>query len=104
MEEKLEIIKETILKHIPAKYIYLFGSHAYGVPKEDSDIDIYVVTPDDFVEDMFLHGTICRDLANIEIYEIDLHIATESIFNKYRSLSRFEGTIYEKGNMLHADK
>ena len=102
MEEKLEKIKEIILKHIPAKYIYLFGSHAYGVPTEDSDIDIYVVTPDDFVEDMFLHGTICHELVNMKIYDIDLHIATEEIFNKYRHLSRFERTIYEKGNMVYA--
>jgi len=102
-EEKLAHIKSTVLKHIPvARYIYLFGSHAYGNPTDRSDIDIYVVTPDEFEEDMFLHSTICRELANNKIYEIDLHLATEQIFDKFRHLSRFEGTIYEKGSMIHA--
>jgi len=41
--ERISNIKESILKFVPAKYIYLFGSHAYGNPTEESDIDIYVV-------------------------------------------------------------
>jgi predicted nucleotidyltransferase len=28
--ETLNAIKESVLKFVPAKYIYLFGSHAYG--------------------------------------------------------------------------
>ena len=44
--EKIQTIKESILKNVAAKYIYLFGSYAYGEPTEESDIDIYVVTPD----------------------------------------------------------
>ncbi|MDR1051627.1 MAG: nucleotidyltransferase domain-containing protein [Deltaproteobacteria bacterium] len=27
--------------------IYLFGSYAYGEPTEDSDLDFYVVVPND---------------------------------------------------------
>ena len=46
-EEKIELVKKAILKHVPAKYIYLFGSYAYGEPTEDSDIDIYTVIPDE---------------------------------------------------------
>ena len=37
--ERLNNIKESILKYVPAKYIYLFGSYAYGNPTEKSDID-----------------------------------------------------------------
>jgi len=42
--EKIDSIKDSILKIVPAKYIYLFGSYAYGNPTEKSDIDIYLVT------------------------------------------------------------
>jgi len=42
----LNNIKESILKYVPAKYIYLFDSYAYGSPTDKSDIDIYIVTPD----------------------------------------------------------
>lgn len=47
IEPIIENIKEVILKHVPARYIFLFGSYAYGNPTEESDIDIYIVTPDD---------------------------------------------------------
>ena len=101
LEEKLDFIKIAILKYIPVRYIYLFGSHVYGDATSDSDIDIYAIAPDDFEEDMFLHGRICRELANLKIYEIDLHIVNEGIFNKFKSLSRFENTIYMKGSVLY---
>jgi predicted nucleotidyltransferase len=44
--DRINNIKTSILKFVPARYIYLFGSYAYGNPTEKSDVDIYVVTPD----------------------------------------------------------
>lgn len=44
---KLEIIKN--LEPLNLNQIILFGSHAYGTPHKDSDIDLYVVTNDDFM-------------------------------------------------------
>ncbi|MDR1098987.1 MAG: nucleotidyltransferase domain-containing protein [Treponema sp.] len=41
--EKIDSIKESILKHVSTKYIFLFGSYAYGKPTEKSDIDIYIL-------------------------------------------------------------
>ncbi|HBQ65196.1 MAG TPA: hypothetical protein DD727_09855 [Clostridiales bacterium] len=31
---------------MPVTAIYLFGSYAYGTPGDQSDLDIYIVTPD----------------------------------------------------------
>ena len=42
VQKELELIKESVLKTVPAEAIYLFGSYAYGTPTEDSDLDIYV--------------------------------------------------------------
>jgi predicted nucleotidyltransferase len=44
--KELNIIKESVLKTVPAEVIYLFGSYANGMPNRDSDLDIYVVVPD----------------------------------------------------------
>jgi len=48
----IEQIKEEIVQRLkplnPTKVI-LFGSYAYGTPTKDSDIDLYVVTNDDFM-------------------------------------------------------
>ncbi len=46
-EIKLEIIEN--LKPLKPNKIVLFGSYAYGHPHEESDIDLYVVTNDDFI-------------------------------------------------------
>jgi len=32
---------------IPVEQIFLFGSYAYGAPREGSDLDLYVVLSDD---------------------------------------------------------
>ena len=47
--EKLKpMIIERLMPLNPDKII-LFGSYAYGTPNEDSDIDLYIVTNDDFM-------------------------------------------------------
>jgi predicted nucleotidyltransferase len=47
IQEKLNIIKESVLQTVPdTEAIYLFGSYAYGEPHKDSDLDICVVVPD----------------------------------------------------------
>ena len=100
-DEKINFIKEAILKHVPAKYIYLFGSYAYGEPSEDSDIDVYAVIPDEIENNTFLWADINGELREQEVYDIDFHIGNESVFNKFRHLSRFEETIFEKGIILY---
>ena len=44
---ELEKLKELIVNAIPVEQIYLFGSYAYGTPRKDSDLDLYVVLKDD---------------------------------------------------------
>ena len=39
IEPIIDNIKDSILKFVPARRIYLFGSHAYGNPTEESDIE-----------------------------------------------------------------
>lgn len=48
----IEKLKEEILERLrplDPERVILFGSYACGNPTEDSDIDLYVVTKDDFV-------------------------------------------------------
>ena len=59
IKNELETLKNIILKTIPTEQIYLFGSYAYGTPREDSDLDIYVVIKDcapkrelDYIDDV----------------------------------------------------
>jgi len=36
---------DAILREFPAEKIVLFGSHAYGLPTADSDVDLLVILP-----------------------------------------------------------
>ena len=100
-KRKIGIIKETILEMVPAKYIYLFGSHAYGEPREDSDIDIYLVTPDDVECSTWLYADIMLELSKHEIYFVDLLLKPESVFNVRKENNILENTIVNKGILLH---
>ncbi|HEY0322413.1 MAG TPA: nucleotidyltransferase domain-containing protein [Pyrinomonadaceae bacterium] len=43
--EQILALSEEIAREFKPERIILFGSYAYGVPEEDSDIDILVVLP-----------------------------------------------------------
>jgi predicted nucleotidyltransferase len=99
--DKIEDIKESILKFVPARYIYLFGSYAYGTPTDNSDIDIYTVIPDGIYNLAELYANIVVDLSYKKIYFIDLFLTNESIFNKRKVENIFEKTICQRGKVLY---
>ena len=47
VKAELDKLKELIINAIPVEQIYLFGSYAYGNPRKDSDLDLYVVLKDE---------------------------------------------------------
>jgi predicted nucleotidyltransferase len=82
----------------------LFGSYAYGTPTEESDIDLYVVTNDDFIPRNFkekseVHLKIARALQDIvQKYPTDLITHTKSMHEKFKELnSSFAREIISKG-------
>jgi len=101
LADKLNNIKESILKYVPAKYIYLFGSYAYGSPTEKSDIDIYIVTPDGIDNFSEIYAKIIGDLSEKKIFFIDLLLNAESDFNIRKTKNRFEKNIYQKGKIIY---
>ena len=47
IKTELDKLTGLIVNAIPVEQIYLFGSYAYGNPRKDSDLDLYVVLKDD---------------------------------------------------------
>ena len=101
LADRLDNIKESILKYVPARYIYLFGSHAYGNPTDKSDIDIYIVTPDNVNNFSEIYAKIIGDLGDKKIFFIDLSLNVESDFNIRKTRNRFEKTIFQKGRIIY---
>jgi len=102
IKNKLDIIKEAILKYVPANTIYLFGSYAYGKPNKNSDIDIYAVIPDNFDKNIFdTLGEIANYIYPYGILNMDLFLVKKSKFLFYTENSSFEESIYNHGIILY---
>ena len=100
-KKDIKIITETILDNVDAKFIYLFGSYAYGIPDKNSDIDIYAVLPDRYSNITEIYAKIITELGNKNVFFIDLLLAPESIFNSRKNNYILETTIYNKGKILY---
>jgi predicted nucleotidyltransferase len=101
LTKKMDIIKKSILKNVSARYIYLFGSYAYGNPTEKSDVDIYLVTPDNIINLTEIYTKIMVDLSLNKIFLVDLLLNRESVFNKRKTENILEETIFQKGKVIY---
>ena len=103
-------IKKNIVKSLlplnPYKII-LFGSYAYGTPNQNSDIDLYIVTNDNFMPKSFkeendIYLPYSNSIRNLQkIIPIDIITHTKSMYTKFVSLqSSFSKEIENKGEIL----
>jgi len=99
---KLEIIER--LKPLNINKIILFGSYAYGTPHKDSDIDLYVVTNDNFIpqswrekNEIYLKvSTLIKDI--MKIYPTDLIVHTQAMYKNFKDMnSLFSKNILNNG-------
>jgi predicted nucleotidyltransferase len=107
----IEKVKHLIierLKPLNPNKIILFGSYAYGTPNNNSDIDIYVVTNDDFMpktwrEKMDLKLKFSKALRDMkEHYDIDLITHTKKMHKKFLDLdSMLSKEILLKGQIIY---
>ena len=102
---KLEIVER--LKPLNPSKIILFGSYAYGKPHEDSDIDLYVVTNDDFMpqnwrEKSQVYLQIANRLDDIMAKTaVDLIVHTKQMYYKFKELnSSFYQYDIQRGQVL----
>ena len=102
---KLEIIKR--LEPLNLDKVILFGSYAYGTPNIDSDIDLYVVTNDEYTpqnwkEKSELTRKISRKLRDLRSdFAIDLIVHTKEMNRKFVELnSSFSREILSKGSLI----
>ena len=103
---KREIIKQ--LKPLNPYKIIIFGSYAYGTPTQNSDIDLYIVSNDDFIplswkKKMQIKLKFSKALREIKKqYDIDLITHTKKMYEKFLDLdSMFSREIRTKGQVIY---
>ena len=102
---KFKIIKK--LKPLKLHKVILFGSYAYGTPNENSDIDLYIVTNDNYIpqsweEKSNISKKITAELNDIlEEYQTDIITHTIAMHKKFIDMdSMFSRKILKQGVIL----
>ncbi|MDR1453223.1 MAG: nucleotidyltransferase domain-containing protein [Candidatus Margulisbacteria bacterium] len=102
VQEQIEIVKKIIVETVPVKQIYLFGSYVYGTPRENSDLDFYVVMKDDApyrqLEAKRLIGAALWDKKTLPI---DILLNTNTRFQYRKSAHTIERKVAEKGIVIY---
>jgi len=96
------------LKSVEPLKVILFGSHAYGTPDASSDIDLLVVTRDEFMpktfsDKMAVYLTVAEALSEIEKeVPIDLIVHTKAMHAKFIAMDgMFCRKILSQGDILY---
>ena len=83
--------------------IYLFGSFAYGVPNEGSDIDLCIITNDKNIRKIELVKSIRKSISKIATMPIDILVYDRDEFNERAALeSTIEHKIAIEGVSIYA--
>ena len=96
-------VKDIILKTVDCEKIYLFGSYVYGMQREGSDYDLYVVLKNEDENPLLAEQNIYRNLAKREGRHTSIDVLAE---NKYRFidlcvLPTMERKIAREGILLY---
>jgi predicted nucleotidyltransferase len=99
--EKIYEIKDRIQNAVEPERIILFGSYAYGVPREDSDYDFYVVLPDSSMKPILALQTIYRNLGDTGMVPVDVLANYKTRFEERSRLPTIERKIANDGVVLY---
>ena len=92
-----QIISDTV----DVEKIFLFGSHAYGTPRADSDYDLCVVIPDGALRPVEATQKIYRALYRRQSTPVDVVVYRAGNFERRRQAPTLERKISREGVLLH---
>jgi predicted nucleotidyltransferase len=104
LNDEIIAIKESILQTVgeDCEKIILFGSYAYGLPREGSDYDVFVVLKDGTEKPILVLQNIYGGLAQNPNYKaVDVLANYKSRFELRSKLPTIERTIAQKGLVLY---
>jgi predicted nucleotidyltransferase len=108
LSDELETRIREALELLHPEKVILFGSYAWGQPTDDSDVDLYVVTQDDFMpanyeESMQSYLKVASRLREInKSVPIDLIVHTKPMHHAFVQLdSMFAREVMTRGQVLY---
>jgi predicted nucleotidyltransferase len=102
IQDELNTLKDIIVNTVPVEQIFLFGSYAYGTPHVDSDLDIYVVMPDNVnIREIDAMKLIYRAIRDEKSMPVDVIVSKKNKFNQRKSAPTIERQIAQEGLILY---
>lgn len=98
-----EIVRRMVAALQP-EMIYLYGSHAYGQPHKDSDVDLRIVVRESARSPRESAIEVYRALRGLYV-PVEVKVVTQREFERRaRWLSSVERVVKEKGKVLYASQ
>ena len=99
-----KLLNETVQRIVAAlqpEAIYLYGSHAYGQPHQDSDVDLFVVVSDSVLPPHRRAVAVYRALRGLFL-PAEVKVATRAEFERRAQWhSSVERIVSDKGRVLY---
>ena len=100
-KEEIKLLVNKILQILKTKKIILFGSYAYGMPDEESDIDLCIITNEN-ERKLDIMSKVRRALIPIITHPLDILVYSEQEFYERANLiSTLEYKILNEGLILY---
>lgn len=99
----LDAAVNRIVDAIDPERIYLYGSHCYGVPNKDSDVDLLIVISEDYGghKRRKIAVDAYRSLKGMD-FPAEIKVVTANQFEERSSwLSTIERVVKKKGRLLY---
>jgi predicted nucleotidyltransferase len=95
-----EVVRRLVAEFDPDQII-LFGSHAWGEPSEDSDVDILVIVPDSDLRPTLRARRASRSLRGLKV-PADVIVRTRGEMERFaRVPASLEAEVLERGRVIY---
>lgn len=97
----LEEVTRRLVDEFHPEQIILFGSHAWGTPNDDSDIDLFVIVPQSDAPPHERAARGYRALRGLPL-PVEVHVRTRGEFDRYRYVpASLERQVQREGCRLY---
>lgn len=100
-QELLQEVTRRLVAEFEPEQVILFGSHAWGAPTEDSDVDLLVITADSKERPAQRATRAYRSLRGLMV-PTDITVKTRAEIDRYRHVrASLENEALERGRVLY---
>jgi len=104
IQKEINALVQIIALNTKIESIFLFGSWAYGEPRPNRDIDIYLVIPDNDADICEVNAEIRFALYKKLTFPLDLVIAKKSVFERRSKSLTLESVIAKQGVRIYGNR